>query len=99
MSIERESRKALRRLFLWRLVGDLIGFPRSVFLTVAQFFGSVERTVFYLELDAARRYRAITNTDLALAAGELHRYSGLARVAADERDSVFHPEVADEDDE
>ena len=44
---------------------------------------SISRTVFYFELEYARQYRILTNTDLAVALGEAGRYGGVLPGRAD----------------
>lgn len=83
MSVEKEVRKARRALVFWRLVGDVIGVPRLLFQAFDHIFRMFERTIFYYELDAARRYRALTGADLAIALGEQGRYVGLDQESAD----------------
>lgn len=84
MSLEREIGKAFRRMVFWRLVGDLCELPirvleacQFVFTSLIRWVASVNRSVFYMELEYARRYKALTGTDLAYAVGEVTRYSGL----------------------
>lgn len=89
MSIEREVRKARRALVLWRLLGDLVGFPALVLDAVSRLFKNIEKTVFYYELDAARRYRALTGVDLGVGLGEDARYAGLDKQSAEDRDEAF----------
>lgn len=96
MSAERLVNAALLRLFLLRLLGDLVSIPRSLCQAVGALvaavtgvFAAIERTVFMLEVDAARRYRALTDVDLGLALGETTRYSGVRPGVADRRDRAM----------
>jgi hypothetical protein len=64
-------------MVFWHVVGDLIALPKYVLRSVADFLRDLERAAFCMELDAARRYKLLTGSDLGYAAGETHRYSGL----------------------
>lgn len=77
MNVERQIRRTRRWLVFWRLMGDVIGVPRTLCRALDKCLLMFERTIFYLELDAARRYRALTGADLAIGLGEPNRYSGL----------------------
>lgn len=107
MSIEKLSRKALRRAVFWRCVVAALDFPANllnalagVIHRVADLFGQISDTVFYFEADAARQYRTLTGVDLGFAAkGDLERYGGtnpkaLAQAEAEE----FQEDVYDDDD-
>lgn len=81
MSIEKQARKALRRVVFWRIVGGVVRLPHallralaSLLNAVGDLFGEVQDAVMYFELDAARRYQLLTGTDLALASGDESRY-------------------------
>lgn len=82
MSVEKQARKALRRMFLWRVVGELFVLPRllcqalqALVVGLAQWFRHLEMAVFILELDAARRYKLLTGLDMGTASGEPGRYA------------------------
>lgn len=77
MSAERAVRRALWRVTVWRLVGDIISLPRRVFEAFGEWLEQIELAVFYLELDAARRYALLTGIDLGTAVGQERRYEGL----------------------
>ena len=80
-SIEKQAKRALRRMVFWRLVGEILWLPQAVFVGLMAFMQyllnwlkSVEMTIFYLELDAARRYKLLTGTDLGAASSAPQRY-------------------------
>lgn len=82
--IEKEARKALRRMIFFRFLGDVAGYPQCILRPLqglvkmhAGFFKNVELTVFQLELEAARRYKLLTGIDLPTAAADPGRYGGL----------------------
>lgn len=77
MSAEALVQKQLRRMVFWRLVGDVIGFPRRILQGLLDGIAEIEQAAFYLELDAARQYEALTGTDLGCASGQDGRYAGL----------------------
>lgn len=106
MSIEKQVRKARRRLFFWRLLGDVVAAPRmlfeimaNVFLNLAKIASNFEKTVFAMEVDASRVYRALTGVDLGIAVGEPNRYSGARQGVAQLRDDAFDGRRRDADDE
>jgi hypothetical protein len=77
VSAEKIVRRALWRVVFWRVVGDVVAIPRRILNALAMIFEEFEMAVFYLELDAARRYEALTDIDLGVAAGAPERYEGL----------------------
>jgi hypothetical protein len=85
MSVEKETRKALRRAVWWRLLGDGLGLfvrrPLFILSAAFQMLGAgivdLERAIMYYEIDAARRYKSLTGLDLAYGAGDAARYHGL----------------------
>ncbi len=94
MSVERQVRRALWRVTLWRLIGDSFGIIPKVFSVIALFFNQfantargLEQAIFYMELDAARKYRSLTGTDLALAQGDATRYASIDPAIAEARDA------------
>lgn len=102
MSIESAVRRSLWRMIFFRFIGDLASIPRhlclmisTVFQLAGAFFGQFEKTIFALEVDAARRYRAITDVDLALAIGESSRYSGTRTGLAAKRDATYDATAED----
>lgn len=83
MSVERQARRALRRMIFWRCVLNLLDLPRDLFRVASSFFAAfadlfddVSRACFYFELDAARRYRLLTGVDMGVASGTDERYMG-----------------------
>lgn len=68
------ARRALRAVVLWRLAFEIVAIPRRLLQAVVEILDRLEYAVFYYELDAARRYHALTGIDLAKAAGDEHRY-------------------------
>lgn len=81
MSIEKYARRALWRLVFWRLIGELCVLPQlllrgivGMLQQVQQWFRNLEMAVFYMEIDAARRYKLLTGLDLGTASGEPGRY-------------------------
>ncbi len=94
MSVERSVRRALWSVTFWRIFGDAFGLIPKLFSVIALFFNQVafvgrgiEQAIFYMELDAARKYRALTGTDLALAQGDPTRYASIDPVVAERRDA------------
>lgn len=96
MSVEKEVRKARRAMIWWRITGDVIGFPKDIFKALAKFFNAVERSIFYYELDAARRYRALTGVDLSIGLGEGGRYTGIDAESSTIVNGKFHAELESE---
>lgn len=88
-SVERQVQRSLWAVFFYRGIGDLVALPRMLLNSAAVWILACERTLMYLELDAARRYRALTGVDLAVAVGEDSRYAGLSRSIADQRDETI----------
>lgn len=89
MSVEKQVKRAVRRMFFWRLVGDLVSLPRMLFYSVSKFFTNVENAVFAMEIDAARQYYGLTTLDLGRAAGDPDRYRGVR--------NLFEPPVEGEE--
>lgn len=84
MSVEREARRALRRVAFYRLLVEVLDWPSELIGLAGQFLLGVSRVlgratfpILYLESDAARRYRTITGCDLGVGVGSPHRYLGL----------------------
>jgi len=84
MSVEQEARKALRRMVFWRIFGELLMIPQALvgavallFATLGNWLKTLEMSIFYLELDAARRYKLLTGVDLAASSGAPARYGPL----------------------
>lgn len=77
LSIEARTRIALACMIFFRLLGDIIEIPQKFIDAASQVLTSISKTVFYAELESARRYKALTGTDLGYAIGEVGRYGGL----------------------
>lgn len=71
-------RRALWRLVFWHLVGDVVAIPRRLLDALTTIAAEFEKAVFYLELDAARRYEGLTDVDMGKASGQVERYEGLS---------------------
>lgn len=83
-SIEKQARRALRRMIFYRLLGEFVSFPQVLIQPLVRFFKllgewvrCIELAIFQLELDAARRYKLLTGVDLPTAAGDPGRYGAL----------------------
>lgn len=77
MSAEKTVSRMLRRLVLWRLLGDIISLPRRVLKAVVIWLECLETAIFTLELEAARQYEGLTGIKMDEAVGEPERYEGL----------------------
>lgn len=98
MSIERETKRALRWLTFWRIVTAALGIFEDVFGVLArlaevgkQFFRELSKASFAIENEHARRYYSLTGLDPARADGDESRYQEIRIVAGDEK----RPEDAD----
>lgn len=103
MSVEREARKALRRMLFWRLVGECFILPQVLLSGlqalvggIGRWFKNLELAFFTMELDAARRYQLLTNLDLGRAMGDGGRYAGLRPEVQDAEPSEYFAEDDDE---
>lgn len=83
-SIEKQARRAMRRLVFYRFLGEIFSFPQFILRAcitllsgLAKWFNRLEISIFCLEQDAARRYYLLTNLDIGLATGEPGRYAAL----------------------
>jgi hypothetical protein len=95
-------------MVFWRIVGDCIDvFPKlfgalaGLLIAIGNCFTMISRSVLYYELEHARKYKLLTNTDLALAVGEPNRYGGLKPGIAEEIQGRIHErgmESMEEDD-
>lgn len=101
-SIERQTRRALRRVVLWKTIGNLLMWPERLFSGLAtilkdvgRIFDDLSAAVFNLEQDAARRYFALTQLDLARAIGDDDRYREI-RVAAGAEEPEEYPDPDDD---
>lgn len=104
MSIEKQVRRELRRAAFWRIVVAILVLPEALLKGVAQLvirfaelFDSMSDAAFYFELEAARRYRALTGIDLGLATeGSYSRYAGTDPKALE---TAARDEFGEDDDE
>ena len=99
MSIERQVRMSLWRLSAWRLVVTLIELPEALFRALATlvhvaetFFSKLSIVAFQMELDAARKYFALTGLDLAKANGDDDRYRAVRIAAGVEEEEEYDAE-------
>ena len=104
--MEKAARRALWRMVFWRLVGELCTLPQAILRIViaaatnlGNWFRNLEMAVFYLELDAARRYKLITGLDLGTASGDPGRYGSLDPDMADRIQGSFMDSALGEDDD
>lgn len=106
MSVERQARKALRRMVFYRLLGECFTLPQALLRMVmfvgealGHWFRNIEMAVFMLELDAARRYTLLTGQDLSAAGGDPARY-GLVNnpeLAQNAQDAFVRRKLVEED--
>lgn len=82
---EKQVRRLVRRMVFWRIVGALFELPGRFFGVLAAFFTQLQTVcsdvavaVFYFELEAARKHRLLTGSDLGIASGTPYRYSPLS---------------------
>lgn len=99
-SVEKQARKALRRLTFYRLLGELIALPQvickaviSILMSFGRWFNRIELAIFALEQDAARRYILLTGLDLGTATGEPGRYAALNAENAEAIQEAFMREA------
>lgn len=90
MSAEKHARSLVRRMVFWRILGGLLELPGRLcgvmvvlFTHLRNVLDDVSISVFYFELEAARKYRLLTGSDLGLSSGSPHRYSSLSRTFTD----------------
>lgn len=84
-SVERLTRRALRRIAFWRTICTVLLFPSwvikaatQIILRIADVFDELSDVAFIFELEAARRYRSLTGIDLGYAVkGDIQRYAGM----------------------
>lgn len=88
MNVERQARRYLRRMIFWRIVGafadipvrvcnvlwNLCEFLKTTITFIHGFCQDISHSVFYLELDAARKHQLLTGFDMAKAAGDGGRF-------------------------
>ena len=93
MNAEKLVRRTRARLIAWRILGDFVGLFRltlfgiheaaaalvGVFEHIAGFVQSIEQSVFYLELAAARELYGLTGVDPALGCGNPNRYISIRK--------------------
>lgn len=104
MSVEKETRRALRWMGFWRIVvsgisvfEDLFGVLSNLMLVGREFFRQLSKTAYTFEQEHARRYFALTGLDPARADGDEERYQEIRITAGvEERPSFGFDE--DEDD-
>jgi len=84
-------------MVFWRIVGDILDIPGKIcgiliamLNGIGNLFTMFSRSILYYELEHARKYRLLTETDLALAIGEPGRYGGLASGRADAIQDALH---------
>jgi hypothetical protein len=96
-SIESQVKHEFRWMIFWRIVGDLCDLPvkllavcSQVCIGIGNVFTMFSRSILYYELEHARKYRILTDTDLALAIGEPGRYGGIRPGRADAIQDAMH---------
>lgn len=61
VSVEAETKRALRSMVLWRLLGDVLELPPKITMGIHNIVNmicfSFSKSIHYYELEAARRYR------------------------------------------
>lgn len=89
MSVEAHARRAFWRVIFYRFVGEvLIAIPRRLLFALHETVLELEKLAFYCELDAARRYKNLTDIDLAATNGDIRRYAGLDTARMDRLSSI-----------
>jgi len=90
-SIEKQTRRALRRVVFYRILGDCFALPQFILKAlvaliagISRFFNRIEITIFCLEQDAARRYSLLSGLDLGTATGEPGRYAPALNIETQE---------------
>jgi hypothetical protein len=88
MSVERETRKAIRWMTWWRCVTAFFGIFEDLFKALSnvvrvfeEFFAQLAKSTYALEMEHARKYFALTGLDPARADGDEDRYREV-RIAA-----------------
>jgi len=88
MSIEKETRKAIRWMTWWRGVTAFFGIFEDLFKALSnvvrvfeEFFAQLAKSTYALEMEHARKYFALTGLDPARADGDEDRYREV-RIAA-----------------
>lgn len=96
-TVEQMVKHEFRWMVFWRIVGDVCDIPMKLCLIMVALFNQIgniftmfSRSILYYELEHARKYRILTNTDLALAIGEPGRYGGIRPGRADEIQDALH---------
>ena len=75
MNIEHQVRKALLEAAGAKLVADGIGGIARILMAAGRWADDLADAPFYLELDAARRYRLLTGEELASGINEPDRHN------------------------
>lgn len=88
MSVERQTRRSLRWMFLWRLITAFFTLWEEVWVAIgrlpiciASAAGEISKASYAMEQEHARRYFALTQLDPARADGDDDRYREV-RIAA-----------------
>ena len=77
--MEAEARRHLRRTVAYRLVGDVADYAARLLATSARFATDLSLSVFLLEQDSARSYKAAVGTDLGEIVAQPLRYDAQAK--------------------
>lgn len=92
--VEKQTRRALRGMAFWRVVVIILNLPCYLMSGIIQlctviktWLADLSDAAMYFELDAARRYKALTGLDLGFAVGSPTRYAGLVVGRADRAQS------------
>lgn len=103
VSVEKETRRALRWMSWWRvvtaclgLIEDLIRAVENLVQSVRNFFAELAKAAYGHEQDHARRYYALTGLDPARADGDEDRYREIRIAAGDERRIEDDPDFDEE---
>jgi hypothetical protein len=84
---------------IFTMLGNIVMVIAGFFNGLRNWFRAMEMAVFYLELDAARKYKLITGMDLAAASGDPTRYGRLDPAVTDSMTEQFQKFVLDEEGE
>ena len=86
MSVEAQRRELVRKAAFWRFVGDVCQQFGKVVCAVGTAVDEVGYAAFYLEADAALRYKQLTGIDLGELVMEKNRYDKSGVGVFDEED-------------
>ena len=75
MSTERLVKTALLEAVVGRLLSETLGTVASMVLALGRGMDDLASGLFYIELDAARRYKLLTGEDLGAGAGQVDRHT------------------------